>query len=253
MKITIITVVRNAADKIESTVRSVLSQNYDNLEYIVIDGASADGTLGVINKYRDKIATIVSEKDNGMYEALNKGVLMATGEWIGILNAGDEFAANDVLSSLFDNRRLLDDVDVVYGDSIAVDGVVESFRPASEFISDLEKGPCYRHGASFVKRAIHRKYLFDLSKGSQIGFALDYEQIYRMYKDGVLFRKVPLAVIRYELRGASTVSPFKITYYNYLITHNMKCCFATKVLLLWLTFWRGMLVVAKRNFDNASS
>lgn len=246
VKVSVITVVRNAVDKIESTVKSVLAQDYDNVEYIVVDGCSTDGTLEIIGRYRDKFATFVSENDNGIYDALNKGVMMATGEWIGIMNAGDVFASNDVLSKVFGVGRHLDGVGVVYGDAIALDGGVEQCCRASEVVSDLEKGPCYRHGASFVRRDIHRKYLFDLAKKPLISFALDYEQIFRMYKGGVLFKKVPYAVIKYELRGASTVSPFKSTYYNYLITHDMKCGVHTKLVLVLLTLWRGTMVTISR-------
>ena len=246
VKVSVITVVRNAVDKIESTVKSVLAQDYDNVEYIVVDGCSTDGTLEIIDRYRDKLAALVSEKDNGIYDALNKGVMMATGEWVGIMNAGDVFASNDVLSKLFGAGQQIDSADVLYGDAIAVyDGVEQYFR-ASETISDLENGPCYRHGASFVRRDIHRKYLFDIAKEPLLGFALDYEQIFRMYKGGVSFKKVPCAVIKYELRGASTVSPFKATYYNYLITHDMKCGVIMKFVLAWLTLWRGGQVVVKR-------
>ena len=246
VKVSVITVVRNAVDKIESTVKSVLAQDYDNVEYIVVDGCSTDGTLEILDRYRDRLSAFVSEKDNGIYDALNKGVMMATGEWIGIMNAGDVFASNDVLSKVFGAGQSLDKVGVVYGDAIAVDDEVEQYCRASESISDLEIRPCYRHGASFVSRDTHRKYLFDLAKKPLIDFALDYEQIFRMYRGGVTFKKVPCAVIKYELRGASTVSPFKSTYYNYLITHDMKCGVIMKFVLAWLTLWRGGQVVVKR-------
>lgn len=248
VKVSVITVVRNAVDKIESTVKSVLSQDYDNVEYIIIDGCSTDGTLGILDRYRDRFAAFISEKDDGIYDALNKGVTMATGEWIGIMNAGDIFASNDVLSKVFYDGRSLRGVDVVYGDAIAVDNGYEQYCSASEIISDLKKGPCYRHGASFVRRDVHLKYPFDLAKKPMIGFALDYEQIFRMYKGGASFKRVPYAVIKYELRGVSTASPFKSTYYNYLITHSMKCSEIVKFILAWQTLWRGGLIVCKRIF-----
>lgn len=246
VKVSVITVVYNAVGKIEPTLQSVLRQDYDNVEYIVIDGASTDGTLDIIKHYDNRIEKIVSERDDGIYDALNKGVMMATGEWIGIMNAGDGFASDDVLSKLFGTGQPLDTIGVLYGDAIAVDGGIERYCKASEMISDLKKGPCYRHGASFVRRNVHRKYLFDLDKGSLIGFALDYEQIFRMHKGGVAFKKVPCAVVKYELRGASTASPFKITYYNYLIANDMKCSIFMRGVLAWLTIWRGALAVGKR-------
>ena len=145
VKVSIITVVRNAVGKIEPTVRSVLSQDYGNVEYIVIDGGSTDGTVDIINRYRDRMASFVSERDEGIYDALNKGVMQATGDWIGIMNAGDVFAADDVLSRIFGSSENNLCCDVIYGDSISVNGAAESSCKASECMADLEKGPCYRH------------------------------------------------------------------------------------------------------------
>ena len=248
VKVSIITIVYNAVDKIESTLLSVLRQNYRNLEYIVVDGGSTDGTMDIINRYRNEIDILISEKDDGIYDAFNKGVLNATGDWVGIMNAGDSFVTENLLSEVFSSRCCYDNVDVVYGDAIAVDGNVETLCKASEDISDMELGPCYRQGASFVKREVHFKYLFDLSKKDQLGFALDYEQMYRMYKNGVRYLKLPLIVLKYELRGASTVSPFKITYYNYLITHEMKCGLFMKFILFYLTIVRGVKIVSNRYY-----
>ena len=246
VKVSVITVVRNAVDKIESTLLSVLGQDYASIEYIVVDGGSSDGTLDVIHRYRDQISVVVSEPDEGIYDAINKGVMLATGDWIGIMNAGDSFAAKDTLSQIFGSDGKICGCDVVYGNAIGVDGDVELPVDGAEDITALETGPCYRHGASFVRRETHMRNLFDLSLKSQLGFALDYEQIYRMYRSGAVFRKVPVPVIRYELRGASTVSPFKCTYYNYLITHGMKCRIPMKLVLVWLTLWRGMKAVVGR-------
>ena len=223
VKVSVITVVFNAVGKIEPTLLSVLGQDYGDIEYIVIDGGSTDGTLDVIDRYRDRISRVVSEPDDGIYDALNKGVSLASGDWIGIMNAGDVFAAKDTVSLIFKAADEFHGYDVIYGDAIGVDGDVELPVKGADDIAALEKGPCYRHGASFVRRETHRRYLFDLALKPRLGFALDYEQIYRMYRDGVVFRKVSLPVVRYELRGASTISPFKCTYYNYLITHDMKC------------------------------
>ena len=245
VKVSVITVVFNAVNKIEDTIKSVLRQEYDNLEYIIIDGGSTDGTLDVIKRYRDKISVVISERDNGIYDAFNKGIKISTGEWIGIMNAGDAFASNDVLARIFVDGDGYDS-DVIYGDAIAVDDGIESYAESADSVCDFDKGPVYRQGASFVRRLVHNKYLFDLSKKNQLEFALDYEQMYRMYRGGVSFRKVPFAVLKYELRGVSTVSPFKITYYNYLITHGMKCGLLMKLVLAWLTLWRGGLIVVRR-------
>ena len=246
VKVSVITVVRNAVDKIESTIKSVLSQKYDNIEYIVIDGASTDGTIEIIERYRNRIAVVVSEKDNCIYDALNKGILQSSGDWISVMNAGDVYATDNVLADVFSKGYDFGRVGVIYGDAIAVDKNAEIYYPADDDVSRLDKGPCYRHGASFVNRKLHLNHLFDLKKKDKLGFALDYEQIYRMYKSGVSFLKVPVTVIKYEMRGASTISPFRATYYNYLITHGMKCSALMKCFLSVITLWRGMFAVLNR-------
>jgi len=89
MKVSVITVCYNAVDCIENAIKSVLSQTYKNIEYIIIDGMSTDGTFDIINNYRDKISTFISEKDNGIYDAMNKGIGIAAGDVIYFLNSDD--------------------------------------------------------------------------------------------------------------------------------------------------------------------
>jgi glycosyltransferase involved in cell wall biosynthesis len=100
-KISIITICYNCKDALESTIKSVIAQTYPEKEYVVIDGASTDGTTDVIRKYQSNIDITVSEPDEGIYNALNKGIRMATGKWIICMNAGDEFTDSDVLSKVF--------------------------------------------------------------------------------------------------------------------------------------------------------
>ena len=99
--ISVVTVCYNAADTIEKTMLSVLNQTYHDIEYIIIDGGSTDGTVEIIRKYADRIAYWVSEPDKGIYDAMNKGIKVATGEWINFMNAGDEFVDANVLDKLF--------------------------------------------------------------------------------------------------------------------------------------------------------
>ena len=100
MKISIITIAYNSAETIEDTIKSVLAQSHEDLEYILVDGASKDATMDIVNKYKSRISTIISEPDKGIYDAMNKGVLAASGDVIGILNSDDFYADDDVLKDV---------------------------------------------------------------------------------------------------------------------------------------------------------
>src|SRR4051812_46461192 len=100
MKISIITITYNSAKTLEQTMLSVLHQTYKDIEYIIVDGGSTDGTLELINKYKERVSKIVSEKDNGLYDALNKGIELATGDVIGILHSDDFYDSKDVISKV---------------------------------------------------------------------------------------------------------------------------------------------------------
>lgn len=130
IKITIVTVTYNCVNDIEATIQSVLSQDYPNLEYIIVDGASTDGTVDIIRQYDGEISRWISEPDNGLYDAMNKGIRMATGQWINFMNAGDSFCDNQVISNLFDS--LPHGKKVVYGNTQILnrDGSI-SFHPTS--------------------------------------------------------------------------------------------------------------------------
>ncbi len=107
LKISIITVVRNRVSSIEKTIQSVLAQDYANIEYIIIDGNSTDGTIDIISKYANQIDYFLSEKDNSLYEALNKGVKNASGDIIGVLHVDDVFNTNNVISKIADIFNLI--------------------------------------------------------------------------------------------------------------------------------------------------
>ena len=97
-KISVITICYNAEKTIERTIKSVLNQSYKNLEYIIIDGGSKDNTMKIVKRYKDKISSVISEPDNGIYDAMNKGVRIATGEWLNMMNAGDCYTNDEVLN-----------------------------------------------------------------------------------------------------------------------------------------------------------
>jgi glycosyltransferase involved in cell wall biosynthesis len=125
VKISIITVCYNSENTIERTIKSVLSQNYSNIEYIIVDGDSKDRTIQIIEKYKNSIHHFISEKDEGIYDALNKGISMATGDIIGILNSDD----------IFSNENIISDIAKVFIEKPQLDSIIGNIA----FINDKEK------------------------------------------------------------------------------------------------------------------
>ena len=217
-KISVITVCYNAVDTIEETILSVLNQNYKNVEYIIIDGMSTDGTINIINKYSRRLAFWISEADKGIYDAMNKGIDMATGDYINFMNAGDVFVDHTTLEkavALFPK-----DIDVIFGDSIEKDDKGSLFFKACSGNPDIiSYHPTYRHGASFVKASVHKSLKFDLSKKEYFSYGLDYNQIWNMYHEGYKFKKIEMPIMIYERDGMSNNSA-KSHEIIYKITHQ---------------------------------
>lgn len=161
-KISIITVVWNNATTIKDAMDSVLSQTYKNIEYIIIDGASTDGTVEIIQSYGDKITKFVSEKDNGLYDAMNKGIGLATGDIVGILNSDDFYIDEFVIEKVVKEFKSKN-VDSVYADLVFVksdnlDKVVR-YYDSSHFSSEkFAYGWMPAHPTFFVKKEIYDKY-----------------------------------------------------------------------------------------------
>ena len=214
-KISVITVVYNDVKNIRATMESFFSQTWEDKEYIVIDGGSTDGTADIIKEYADRLAYWCSEKDKGLFDAMNKGLSKATGNWVNILNCGDYYCSVNSLRNLVEQCEDLDKADVVFGNAIAVSDDEDIHVEAGNDLSELESHAIYRHGCSLVRHATHRKYLFALDK-KEYGFALDYDVIYRMYHDGCKFIKVPVDVQKYEVEGTSN-NVYKSIKYNYRI------------------------------------
>ncbi len=213
-KVTIITVCYNAIEGIEKTIQSVIGQSYPCIEYIVVDGASTDGTVDVVRKYADNIDYFVSEPDGGIYDAMNKGIRAATGEWINFLNAGDTFASKDTLKDVLSID--LENIDVVYGDSMEIDKETCRLNPSSDDVMKMEFDQVYRHGSSLVRSSVHKKNLFDLDR-KDLGYALDWELIHRLYLKGYKFKRVDVVIENYELEGTS-FHPMLNRWYNFKVT-----------------------------------
>lgn len=163
MQITIITICFNRKATIAKAIESVLSQDYKNIEYIVIDGNSTDGTKEIIKSYSDKISTFISEKDKGLYEALNKGLLIATGELIGIMHSDDEFYDNTVVSQIAEAFHKNPNTNGFYGNGIYVTNNEEQHiirdRICGEFNNEkIRSGWLPLHTTLYLKKDVMKKY-----------------------------------------------------------------------------------------------
>ncbi|MEN8121865.1 MAG: glycosyltransferase family 2 protein [Bacteroidota bacterium] len=162
MTISIITATYNNEKTIEQTIQSVLKQTYPNIEYIIIDGKSTDETLNIIEKYKNKVSKVVSETDKGMYDALNKGIKIATSEIIGFLHADDFYKDEKVIEKIAEVFKTKN-TESVYGDleyvsSINPDKIIRQWKAEPFSIKELKKGWMPPHPTFFVKREIYKKY-----------------------------------------------------------------------------------------------
>mgnify|MGYP000895745767 FL=1 len=157
--ISIITVVYNCKDDLEMTIKSIIDQTYPNIEYIVIDGNSNDGTIDIIKKYQNKITYWISEPDEGIYDAMNKGIRQSTGDWINFMNAGDRFYDQNILSSLFIPVPK-PSTDIIYGDTEFIYTFGKYIRkPAS--LTYLKESMIFCHQSSFVRTYLLKKREFN--------------------------------------------------------------------------------------------
>ncbi len=161
-KVSVITVVYNAVELLEKTILNILDQTYANIEYIVIDGGSTDGSLDLIKKYADQIDYWISEPDNGLYHAMNKGLNAASGDWVWYINAGDLIYSNDTLSRIFEEHGT--QADVYYGDTMVVNTAYEDLglrrlRPPQQLSwKSFQKGMLVCHQSILVNRQLADPY-----------------------------------------------------------------------------------------------
>lgn len=200
MKISIITPVFNAVETIEKTILSVVTQEIDSeLEYIIVDGASKDESLEVINKYIDKIDVLISEKDQGVYDAMNKGIARTTGDIIGIINS-DDWYNDGILKIVEEVFKENEDIDIVYSpiNNYFEGKYLNTFIPGN--LENLVFKFTINHPSCFVKKSVYDRIgLFDLS----YSIAADYDFVLRAYTSGVKFHYIETPLVSYSLNGMS--------------------------------------------------
>lgn len=206
MKISIITVVFNAAGTIADTLESVAGQTHAEVEHIVVDGASTDGTLEMIQRHGKHIAQLVSEPDRGIYDAMNKGLALASGEVIGFLNADDVYANNRVLGRVSEIMAR-DDLDALFGDAEFVsparpDQPLRRYRSERFRPERIAWGWMPAHPALFLKRSVYER--FGVFR-TDYRIAGDFELVARMFHGGTLaYRHFPEVLVRMRTGGVST-------------------------------------------------
>ncbi len=208
MKISVITIAYNSGHSIADAITSVVSQTYPDVEYIIVDGKSKDNTVEVVKSFGTKISKFVSEPDKGIYDALNKGIRMATGDVIGFMHSDDLFASDDILAkvaALFNAN----DIDSVYGDLEYVykedtNKVLRYWKSGSFSLRKLRMGWMPPHPTFYVKRAIYEKYgVFNTS----FRISADYDTMLRFLgKHRISTLYLPEVMVKMRVGGASNRS-----------------------------------------------
>lgn len=235
MKISIITVVWNNDKTIKKAIESVLNQSYKEIEYIIVDGQSSDKTVNIINSYGEKISKFISEPDNGLYDAMNKGITLATGDVIGILNSDDFYENNSIIQNIIDEFQSRK-VDIIYGDVVYVnpdnlEKIVRYYDSSKFNPLKFAYGWMPAHPSVFVKRHIYEKYgLFR----TDLKIASDFDILARLiYVNNVSYGYINKVVVRMRTGGISSSfsnifliikEQLKVCSDNHIDTNPLKIC-----------------------------
>ena len=199
--VSIITVVYNGEKYLRQTIESVLNQVYKNIEYIIIDGGSTDNTLNIIKEYGDKIDTVISEPDKGLYDAMNKGIKIAKGEFIGMINSDDWYELNAVetIVNAYRNNPLKT---IFHADRFNIEE--DGSRKIRKFNPSIFKfkyyGMTYNHPSMFIHKDIYSKHLYNIN----LKALSDYEFVLKNFiYDSKYFMYIPFAYVNYRLDGIS--------------------------------------------------
>lgn len=255
MKITIITICFNAEEMIEKTIRSIIPQLDEDDEYILVDGLSTDNTMKVVKKYQKHFSKIISERDNGIADAFNKGISEANGDLIGLINAGDVLHENALVyvKQSYNTR-----IDVLYGDTIIYDKPNnEKYIRKCKNIEYIQYELPFVHQSCFVSTKAYEKFgkYSDLYK-----FCMDYEFMLRLYISGAVFQYTPKLISEFTYDGVSYNKPFATLKEDMLIArsyglkkykalfYSFKYCFRVtcKRLLTRLKIWSYINKIRKK-------
>ncbi len=215
--VTIVTVTYNAEELLEETILSVINQSYKNIEYIIIDGESTDGTIDIIKKYEDKIDYWMSEPDDGIYFAMNKAIEKATGKWINFMNAGDTFFDLGTIDYVMQQKN--NQAELIYGNfQIKENGVVRKAWDQSQWHFHMP----FCHQTLFTLTSIMKKELFDIS----FRLAADHNFIMKMYEQKKVFFYIDKTLAIFGLGGFAESNNFlmRIESLKILLDHKVSQC-----------------------------
>jgi len=240
-KISIVTVVYNDVKNFEETLRRNISQSYENKEILVIDGGSTDGTVQALEKNKSEIHFSVSEKDNGIYDAMNKGIKAATGEWIIFMNAGDWFYNDEVLSTIFSNTNH-DEVDFIYGNhEVRYDPEYKRIHVANEPLTVLKRKNVFSHQALFSRTELMKKSLFK----AKYSLVADFESFFFHYKKGYNFFNSKMNISSISAGGVSEIR-WEVAYKERKeIVFQYESDFMLSLYYSWLKFRLRIGLLAK--------
>ena len=208
MKVSIITITYNSEATLKDTIESVVNQSYNDIEYIIVDGKSTDNTLSIIESYKDKISKVISEIDKGLYDALNKGIALATGDLIGIIHSDDfytnNFVIEKIVKSIEENNSDAVYADLYYVDKLDTNKIFRKWKSGSYKHGMFLNGWMPPHPTFFAKRSCYEKFgSFNLSFVS----AADYELMLRfIHKHKIKLAYLPEFIIKMRVGGKSNVS-----------------------------------------------
>lgn len=236
-KVSIITICYNAAETIEKTIKSVIAQDYPNIEYVVIDGQSKDDTLAIVRQYQEHVALLVSEPDKGIYDAMNKGMAKASGDYIWYMHADDQIYAPNTLSQIMQNHK---GEDFIYGKALLIDeeGNERSLESRKPHPNDqnltwktMKNGMAISHQSMLVKRSISPNY--DLG----YRYVADFDWLIRVLKKAKSVRDTGVYWCRFAEGGISTQNRFDSLKERFVILR--------KHFGLIPTLWQHVLIVIK--------
>lgn len=231
-KVSIITVVYNGEKSISKTIDSVLYQTYPNIEYIVVDGASVDNTLNIIKSYSDKISVCISEPDKGIYDAMNKGLNLVTGDWIIFMNAGDTFASQSVITDML-NMDMDNNIDLIFGDVNLIT------KRTIRHINQKKKNIKYE-SICHQSELINANTLKAVRYNSKLSIFADYEfQLKVFKKDRSKIIYVPITVANYDMSGISN-KPFYKAFNEYKTVINNNVPFAERLGYYWYAIFKSV-------------